>query len=60
MYFRELGGMSDVAVYDGAKLEAGQSVQGPAVIEEALTTIVLNPNSQATATPQGNIWIDVF
>ena len=52
--------MSDVAVYDGAKLEAGQSVQGPAVIEEALTTIVLNPNSQATATPQGNIWIDVF
>jgi N-methylhydantoinase A len=60
MYFRELGGMSDVAVYDGGKLKPGQSVQGPAVIEEALTTIVLYPNSQATASPQGNIWIDIF
>ncbi len=60
MYFRELGGMSEVPIYDGETLESGQAVQGPAVIEESLTTIVLYPNSQATATSLGNIWIDVF
>ncbi len=60
MYFRELGGMSDVPVYGSEGLRAGLAIQGPAVIEEALTTIVLYPGSQATATSQGNIWIDVF
>ena len=37
-----------VAVYDRSTLALGQSVQGPALIEERETTIVILPNWQAT------------
>ena len=59
MYFRELGGMADVPVFSGEHLATGQEIQGPAVIEAPLTTIVRYPASRGRATAQGNIWIEL-
>jgi N-methylhydantoinase A len=42
-----------VAVYDGATLTAGQQVLGPAVIEEASTTIVLHAGDCARLDANG-------
>jgi hypothetical protein len=59
MYFRELGGVTELPVISGAGLNPGQEIRGPAVIEEPLTTAVLYPHSCAHATALGNIWIDI-
>jgi len=40
-------------VYDGPALTAGQCVQGPAIIEEPFTTIVLHPRQAATLDRHG-------
>jgi N-methylhydantoinase A len=37
-------GYEDTAVYDGDRLGAGHSITGPAIIEEAATTVVVPPN----------------
>lgn len=41
MIFNADGLMQDAPVYDGAKLGAGDSIAGPAVIQEVTTTIVI-------------------
>lgn len=52
-HFADLGGMTDTPVYDGDRLNEGQTVAGPALIEEATTTLVLPPGSLATVTASG-------
>jgi N-methylhydantoinase A len=37
-------GYEETAVYDGDRLAAGHRVQGPAIVEEAATTVVIPPN----------------
>jgi N-methylhydantoinase A len=37
-------GYEETAVYDGDRLGAGHRIEGPAVIEEAATTVVVPPN----------------
>jgi N-methylhydantoinase A len=44
-----------VAVYDRASLAGGQTVAGPAIIEERETTIVLLPGWDATVDARGSI-----
>jgi N-methylhydantoinase A len=48
-------GPSRVAVYDRAALAAGQVIEGPAVIEERDTTIVLRPGWRANVQAHGGI-----
>ena len=43
-FFAEVGGFVATFIYDGAKLLVGNVVLGPAIIEEATTTIVIFPN----------------
>lgn len=43
MIFSADGARADAPVYDGARLGAGDTVSGPAVIEEETTTIVIEP-----------------
>ena len=45
----------DVPVYDRAALSAGQTLAGPAIIEERETTIVLPPSWTATIDALGSI-----
>lgn len=43
----------DTPVYDGAKLAPGNRLEGPAIIEEVDTTIVLQPGDRMLVTPHG-------
>ncbi|MFP4273719.1 MAG: hydantoinase/oxoprolinase family protein [Paracoccaceae bacterium] len=43
MVFDATGARTDTPVYDGATLGAGDRIEGPAVIEEITTTIVIEP-----------------
>ncbi|MCW2951929.1 MAG: hypothetical protein JWQ48_1099 [Conexibacter sp.] len=55
-YFRETGAL-DVPRFDGARLPRGAVLDGPAVIREPTTTIVLPPGARATVTESGNYMI---
>jgi N-methylhydantoinase A len=58
-YFEALGGFTDTAVYDGNKLSYGMLINGPAIIEEPLTTVVLIPGSTATVNKVGSYVIEL-
>lgn len=49
VYFHGLGGFVDTPVYAGTRIAPGQLVQGPAVIEEPTTTLVVYPDEEAMA-----------
>jgi N-methylhydantoinase A len=44
-------------VYDGPTLAPGQTILGPAIVEEPFTTIVIYPGQRATIDPWGNYTI---
>lgn len=46
-------------VYDGPRIRAGQTIRGPAIIEEPFTTIVLHPGERAVLDGAGNYRIRV-
>lgn len=58
-YFDETGGWTDTPIFDGQKLLAGNKIEGPAIIEEITTTIVICPNDLATIDRFGNVIIEV-
>jgi N-methylhydantoinase A len=58
-YFRELGGMVKTGIFRGDKLSFGNIVKGPAIIEEAITTIVVPPYSRAIVTKWGNYSVEI-
>ena len=51
MLFREYDEYRNLPVYDGTKLEPGNVVPGPAVVEEVNTTIVVIPGFELELTP---------
>jgi N-methylhydantoinase A len=57
-YFPETGGAL-LPRYDGAALPAGSRVEGPAIIREPTTTIVVYPGSAAVVTPLGNYVLEL-
>jgi len=58
-YFGETGGWVETTVYDGSRLRAGDCLEGPAIIEEVTTTIVLCPDDTAAIDRLGNVVIEV-
>jgi N-methylhydantoinase A len=58
-YFRELGRVDRLPVYRGADLGAGSEIEGPALIEEPLTAIVVPPRAVARVSRFGNYRIRV-
>jgi N-methylhydantoinase A len=46
-----------VPVWDFDALAAGQRLAGPAIVEAAMTTVLLRPGDEALVTPQG--WLDI-
>jgi N-methylhydantoinase A len=52
-------GFVDTPVYDGSRLGEGASVDGPALIEEPFTVVVLPPGATATLDGLGNYVISV-
>jgi N-methylhydantoinase A len=57
-YFRETG-LVPVPWYDGASLPSGSRVEGPAIIREPTTTVVVYPGSSAVVTPLGNYLLEL-
>jgi N-methylhydantoinase A len=57
--FPELGGFIDVPVYDGNKLGFGMAFEGPAIIEDPLTTTIVTPGSKVLINRFGSYIVDV-
>jgi N-methylhydantoinase A len=57
VYFGD--GFIDTPVYNGDLLGTGHELEGPAVIEEAFTTIVLSPGDRSTLDENGNYVITI-
>lgn len=58
-YFQELGGMVETPVYDAERLPAGAVVQGPAIIEEPTTTVLVLPDWRAQVSRFGNYVLEM-
>ena len=53
------GRFVDTPVYDGEALGAGHHIEGPAIVEERFTTIVVYPGQVAELDRHGNYAIEV-
>ena len=47
-------GWNEVSVYDGSRLEAGNVIEGPAIIEEASTTVLVPTDCRCEVDRYGN------
>jgi N-methylhydantoinase A len=47
VYFDEEGGFRETRIYDGSRVECGNVLEGPCVIEEPATTVVVYPGQTA-------------
>jgi N-methylhydantoinase A len=55
--FFDKSGFTTTHVYDFERLESGNKINGPAVIETPVTTIVVNPDYKAMLDPYRNVVI---
>jgi N-methylhydantoinase A len=55
-YFRGVGSVP-VPRFDGPTLPVGSRIEGPAIVREPTTTVVVYPGSAVTVTPLGNYLI---
>jgi N-methylhydantoinase A len=51
------GGFTEAPVYDFDTLAPGQHIAGPAIVESAMTTVLLRPGDAALVTGSG--WLDI-
>jgi len=54
-----LEGVHEAAIYNGDRLRPGMAFEGPAVIEDSGTTIVVHPGDRVTCDGYGNIHIEI-
>jgi N-methylhydantoinase A len=52
-----LRGWNSVPVFEFDALASGQAIAGPAIVESAMTTVLLRSGNRATVTPHG--WLDI-
>ncbi|TYB82262.1 hydantoinase/oxoprolinase family protein [Maritimibacter fusiformis] len=52
-------GSHEADVYDGDRLEPGMTFDGPAIIEDAGTTVVVHPGNHVSIDDFGNIHIEI-
>ena len=53
------GAFVDTPVYDGDRIGAGHEIEGPAIVEERFTTLVLYPGHRARLDENGNYAIEI-
>jgi len=58
-YFHELGGMVETPTYDAARLTAGATLVGPAIVDAATTTVVVYPGHRLTADGLGSMLVEL-
>ena len=57
-YFEELGGFADTPSYAAERLVRGGTLEGPALIDSATTTIVVVPGQRVTADGRGSVLME--
>ena len=57
VYFAESGGLIDCRVYDRYRLGEGDTIEGPAIVEEVDSTTVIHPGTAANVDRIGNLLI---
>ena len=55
VYFEEFGQFVPALVYDFDRIKPGNHIEGPAIIETPVTTIVVNPRDRATMDELRNV-----
>jgi N-methylhydantoinase A len=55
VYFPDTRGFVDTTVYDRYLLAAGDEIQGPSVVEEEGSTLVVGPGATGSVAASGNI-----
>ncbi len=55
VFFSEAGGFVETPVFDRSRLAPGSHVEGPAILQERESTIVLPPDCSAVAEGNGNL-----
>jgi N-methylhydantoinase A len=58
-YFPELGGYAETPVYDRYALSPGDTLTGPAIVEERESTLVIGPRGCARIDDQLNVIVDL-
>jgi N-methylhydantoinase A len=58
-FFRSAGGFVETTVYDRSRLVVGQEFEGPAVVEEEGSTLVVGPGARASVAPTGNLVVSL-
>jgi N-methylhydantoinase A len=58
-WFAEAGGFVDAVVYDRERLGAGATFAGPALVEDAGSTLVVGPGGTCRVTAQGSIIMQI-
>jgi N-methylhydantoinase A len=53
------GGWLDTPIYDRAKLRPGHTFEGPAILEQADTTSVIEPGMHARVDAFGNVLVEM-
>lgn len=59
VWFAEADGLAETAVYDRYLLSPGDAFEGPAVVEERESTMVIGPGAKARVDTVGNLVVDV-
>ena len=54
-YFSDLGGFTEVPLYDRSKLAAGSIFEGPAIVEEIDSTAVIGPGTRVEIDHYANL-----
>ncbi len=55
VYFKESGGYTEINIYDREKIPAGVTIQGPAIVEQLDSTVVIPPGVTAEVDQYLNI-----
>ena len=58
-YFTELGAFVDTRVFDRSKLVPGSTHNGPAIVEEAESTLIVGPDGRFSVQASGNIVVEI-
>jgi N-methylhydantoinase A len=58
-YFSELGGMVETPVYDRYRLGPGAAFDGPAIVEERESTLIVTPGARCLVDDQWNLIVQL-
>ncbi|VGO08138.1 N-methylhydantoinase A [plant metagenome] len=59
MYLGDRQAYADVPVYERSALQAGQAIAGPAIVQEASSTLIIPNLARATVDARGNLLVDL-